>query len=148
MGPAAHAGIAALTGAAVALCGGVEAGLTAFAAGTLIDADHLIDYVAAEGWHFDLGVMLSGSYFRKASRAYVLLHSYELVVLSSLGCVVSGHPLFALGLAAGALTHLGSDILYYRFTPLAYSTVYRAVHGFGLDAFKRRSPVRGLTRTS
>jgi hypothetical protein len=145
MGPVAHAGLAALTGLAVYTLGGrAEGAIAALLAGTLIDADHLLDYVLSEGLRFDFTVLSSGSYFHKADRAIVLLHSYELVTLSAVGCWLAGRRALGVGLFAGAMIHLGSDIRFYGFRPLAYSLLYRGVNGFRLDAYKCRPlPPRG-----
>lgn len=139
MGPLAHIAVAGGAAAAVYVVGGGTAGAAAaLLTGTLIDADHIVDYVLAEGCRLRIESLRSGAYFRKAGRALVLLHSYELVILASIACAALGRVDIGLGIAFGALTHLGSDVAYYRFTPLAYSTVYRYRHGFRLESFKRR----------
>jgi hypothetical protein len=137
MGPGAHAAVAALTGAAVwATGGGIEGASAAFLVGLFIDADHLLDYGLAEGATIKLDVMASGSYFRKRGKALVVFHSYELIALVVWAVARLGHSACAWGIAAGAVTHLASDVAYYRFTPLCYSLLYRMSQGFRLEAFK------------
>jgi hypothetical protein len=143
MGPVAHTAVAALTAAAfVAAHAPPEGAVAAFCAGTLIDADHLVDYLLVEGPRFDLTSLRTGAYFRKAGRALVLLHSYELVIAGAFAAAVCGYPWMSAGIMAGAATHLVCDVCYYRFDPRCYSLVYRMLRGFALDAFKRK-PITG-----
>lgn len=141
MGPLRHAALAA--GSAVAFLIATRdftASMLVLASGTLIDADHIVDYVASEGFRLDSGALRSGAYFRKRGRALVLLHSYEIIAVA-VGLVWSQRgPVKALGLLAGALPHLAADILTYRFDPACYSLAYRAAHGFRLSAFRPQAP--------
>jgi hypothetical protein len=138
MGPASHAVLAAVTGAAVWAAGaGLDGGVAAFVSGTLIDADHLLDYVLSEGLQWNLDAIRTGSYFKKADRAVVLLHSYELIALCSAACWLAGRNRVGVGLFAGAMVHVASDTIFYDFTPIAYFLLYRGANRFHLDAFKR-----------
>jgi hypothetical protein len=145
MGPGRHALIGALTGGAVLALGhGVSGAIAAAAVGTLIDADHLLDYVLSEGLTLRWSALSSGSYFRKRGKALVLLHSYECVILAGALLVRFGQFDVAWGVVCGALTHLFSDIIYYGFTPLCYSLTYRLVNGFKLEAFKHKRISQGV----
>jgi hypothetical protein len=137
LGPLRHAAIGAATAAAVyALGGRAEGAGGAFLSGVLIDADHLLDYYLAEGTALDLESLSKGLYFRKAGRALVLLHGYELAILMWIVLRAAGRPRLGAGICAGAMTHLLSDIRYYRFSLLAYSLIYRGMNGFRLGAMK------------
>jgi hypothetical protein len=149
MGPGRHALIGALTGGALYASGQGPAGAAAaFAVGSLIDVDHLLDYVLAEGLTFRWSALSSGSYFRKRGKALVLLHSYECVILAGVLLVRFGQSALAWGVVCGAMTHLLSDVLYYRFTPLCYSFTYRLVHGFRLEAFRHKRISQGVVNVS
>jgi hypothetical protein len=140
VGPGRHAAIGAATGAVVyALGGGVPGAAGALLAGVFIDVDHLLDYVLAEGFVLDLKSMAHGAYFRKADRVLVLLHGYELAILIVIALTRAGKPRLGAGICAGALTHMLSDIRYYRFRPLAYSLLYRWAHGFRTEAMRHRT---------
>jgi hypothetical protein len=149
MGPGRHMLIGGVTGAALLASGrGPEASLAAFLAGSLIDADHILDYVLGEGFVLRWRSLTSGAYFRKRGKALVLLHSYECVILAGGLLIRFGQVDVALGIVAGAMTHLLSDVLYYGFTPLCYSLTYRMVHGFRLDAFKHKRISQGVVTIS
>jgi membrane-bound metal-dependent hydrolase YbcI (DUF457 family) len=149
MGPLRHVLIGGLTGAALYAGGcGAQAGVAALLAGSLIDADHVLDYVLGEGFVLRWHSLTSGSYFRKRGKALVLLHSYECVILAGVLLIRFGHFDVAVGVVAGAMTHLLSDVFYYGFTPLCYSLTYRLVHGFRLDAFKHKRISQGVVSIS
>jgi hypothetical protein len=137
MGPLGHAAVSlALGGSLYAATGDLAAGAAAFVSGTLIDADHLYHYVRSEGFRFRPKSLRSGAYFAKSGRAFVFLHSYEVVIPASMLCGIVWGPQLALGLAAGALAHLACDVAFYRFSPLCYSLWHRIRHGFALSAFR------------
>ncbi|HTV74556.1 MAG TPA: hypothetical protein VME66_12745 [Candidatus Acidoferrales bacterium] len=129
-----------------ALGHGLAGAAGAFLAGSLIDVDHLLDYVLAEGPRLRWNALASGSYFRKRGKALVLLHSYECVILAGVILVRFGQYDAAWGVVCGALTHLFSDVVYYRFTPLCYSLTYRLVRGFRLEAFKYKRISQGVAK--
>lgn len=137
MGPIAHAVISAPLGVAVwVTTGDVAAGAVTFVAGTLIDADHLVDYISARGLRLDLESIRTGSYFKETGRALVPLHSYEVVILVTLlSALWFGHAL-AFGIAVGAMVHLACDVAFYRFSPLCYSLAYRVGTSFSLKSFR------------
>ena len=137
MGPIAHAAISAPLSVAVwAVTGDIAAGAATFIAGTLIDADHLVDYIAARGLRFDLRSIRTGSYFKETGRALVPLHSYEVVILVTLLAALGFGQALALGIAVGAGVHLACDLAFYRFSPLCYSLAYRLGTSFSLRSFR------------
>lgn len=137
MGPLGHAAVSLPLSLAVwAFTGDSAAGVATFFAGTLIDVDHVVDYVATRGLKVDLAQLRTGEYFREAGRAFVVLHSYELVVLAALALGFFVRPALGLGLAVGAIAHLVCDVVFYRFTPLCYSLMYRFRTQFALGSFR------------
>jgi hypothetical protein len=139
MGPVGHALISApIAGALWFLSGNPDAAAATFLAGTLVDVDHLVDYVLARGWTIDLATIKSGSYFRESGRALVLLHSYEIILLlAALAAARLGWAI-GIGIGLGAGVHLIADAAFYRFTPLCYSLFYRLGTGFELVSFRHR----------
>jgi len=147
MGPIGHALISAPIAAAVwAATGDPAAGAAAFIAGTCIDADHLVDYVSVEGFHFDLDAIRSGRYFKESGRALVLLHSYEVIVAASLIALRWSGPVAA-AILLGAAAHLVTDLLFYRFRPACYSLLYRLKTRFALASFRASAGVQGGAAT-
>lgn len=146
MGPVAHALISAVAAGGVfaATRDPIAAGAT-FISGTLIDVDHLFDYVRTEGWRMRLTSLRNGDYFAKSGQAFVLLHSYELVLLfCGLSAIIWGATV-AVGIAVGAVTHLACDVVFYRFSPVCYSLIHRIRHQFSLTAFRPAAAMKGTT---
>ncbi len=54
-------------------------GVACFLAGTVIDIDHLYDYLKHCGLKFSIKNFFSGDYFVESRRNFVWLHSYELL---------------------------------------------------------------------
>lgn len=107
-----------------------------------IDLDHIIDFVAVNGFRFSPSIILSGSYFYVSSRVIVALHAWELVLLALVGKAYAKgkgkHRLhdFISILVLALLAHLSFDIVYYRFNPLVYFISYRALNRFSLSIFQ------------
>ena len=115
--------------------------MAAFLLGVFVDADHLFDYFAYFGWHFNLvDFFHAGNYMEEAEKVYVLLHGWEFII-----------PLWLIGRWLGKkakikglewavvlayLAHLLWDNLSFNHHPLAYSFVYRLLHHFSPNIFK------------
>lgn len=98
-----------------------------FAAGVLIDLDHLIDYFIRVRDGFRLKFFLDTSYC-KLGPVYLLLHSWELIAALFVFAVAFNLPgLFLFGL--GLSVHLSIDNLQRR-NLLAYFLVYRIANKF------------------
>lgn len=55
--------------------------IASFIGSILIDLDHLVDYFFAYGFNFKLTLFLEGEQFLKNQKMFVILHSWELIVI-------------------------------------------------------------------
>jgi hypothetical protein len=111
-----------------------------FAGGFLIDFDHYLDYIVFERqWRHPSPESFLRYYFTGMPQGVVLpLHSIELMMVLTVICFLSPHPLLT-GYVLGAAMHLIFDILVngghvLRMPILFYSFAYRAFHGFSAVA--------------
>jgi hypothetical protein len=132
-----HAALSACGAAALYMATADPAAAAAFwAAGTLIDGDHLLDYWRDDGFNLDLPRFFT--YFPARLPRFLLLfmHGWEWplgLAALALGCAA---PLWVGALAAGWLVHLLLDQRYNgRQKPLCYFFTYRWSHGFRAESF-------------
>jgi len=123
---AVSAGIYAATGSAkMAAC--------SFAAGVLLDADHLIDYWRDHSFNLDLSRFFSVCHECDLSKTMLPLHSVELLLLlAAAACFTRSGAITALALGSGQ--HLFFDQLVNKVYPYSYSFFYRMGKGFRSDA--------------
>ena len=91
--------------------------VAAFVTGVMIDIDHLVEYY----WWFVK---------EDQSKAWLFLHSYELVVPAFLAGYFSGWDPVVLGISLAFLGHLLTDQVANPVGPFAYFFTYRAMNGF------------------
>ena len=114
--------------------------MAAFLLGVFIDADHLFDYFAYFGWHFNLADFFhAGNYMEQAGKTYILLHGWEyLLPLWIIGRFL-GKKVKARGLewavTLAYLGHLFWDQISFSHNPGAYFVVYRLLHHFSSTIF-------------
>lgn len=108
-----------------------------FVAGTLIDADHLVDSRGK--------LQLSPSFYEKQDKLFVLLHSYELLVPLWILASVFGFIPLALWLTVAFVVHLLTDQIAYRPHLLFYFLTFRAMRGFRVEGIKGREGATSLT---
>jgi hypothetical protein len=109
---------------------GRDAGVAAFAAGTLLDVDHFIDYRWNGHRDFDPGrfVRLCREY--RLPRFYLFLHSLEWIVPFSVWALFfSGVPWLRAS-ALGLILHMALDLTGNGLRPLAYVLVWRMRRSF------------------
>ncbi len=97
--------------------------------GFLIDLDHLIDYFFAFGFDFNLNHFFKGYQFLKTDKVYVLLHSFEIYFLITVGGLLIQNN-YIIVFAQALLVHLFSDIIINKLPFRMYSFIYRFVHNF------------------
>jgi len=126
----------ALSGAAYAASGSIEAAVGCFAGGFLIDFDHYLDYLLFEKqWRRPGPVSFLRYYFTYSPKRVVLpLHSAELMTVLLVALVIQPWPLLA-GYWIGAMMHLIFDVLVngdnaLRRPVLFYFFTYRAMNQF------------------
>lgn len=103
-----------------------------FAGGVLIDLDHLVDHFICFGVKFrPIDFFSSASIL--SGKAYVPLHSWELVAIVTIVGLLAGSP-GLIALSAGAVCHLTADSVM-RKKPMVYFLLYRIKHGFNISAW-------------
>ena len=118
MDPKTHLAVSAALGAAVVLgTGSWAGGIAAVAAGTLPDADHLVDFF---NWHIR----------QRTHQVIYALHSWELLGLSLAATGwLSWSPLW-MGITLGYGSHMVGDYLANGKLLRFYFVIYRARHRF------------------
>ena len=84
-----------------------EAALAA-AASVLIDVDHLADYVLCRGGWFGLGDFFRSCNEGRLNRLYLVLHSWEWIILGALAAFWAGLPAMGM-IVTGMAWHLAFD---------------------------------------
>lgn len=104
--------------------------------GVLIDADHLIDYFIEQKPTLKLRKILRHFYNKKFKRAYVFLHSLEMLFLLWIYALISGSQELLVGLAIGISQHMLFDQLANKMRhPFAYSFIYRTLNDYRKESF-------------
>lgn len=117
--------------------------IAALLGGVLIDLDHLIDYFLAFGTTFNLTYFLKGYAFLKTDKIYVLLHSWELVIILFLAlpavallCKQAKEGLFIriliLAFSLSLFFHLIVDVQTNSMKAQSYFLLYRMSNNFEL----------------
>jgi hypothetical protein len=113
-----------------ALHPGILPAAAAFCAGTIVDADHLLDLWVYQR-HRPQGEKLMHVFDNHTwVRSFLLLHGFEFVPLLALPIFLAEHPWPWIGLFSGYLLHLLMDIAGNRCFPMTYFLLYRLYRGF------------------
>lgn len=100
----------------------------------LLDVDHLFDLFLAHGKWRDFS---SGYYFSTSNKAYVFLHSFELLIPVWLYALFSKKYYFGWIITFTLLAHLLVDQFSYCANPFTYFLTYRAINHFDLKILFR-----------
>lgn len=113
--------------------------LVALAAGWMIDADHLVDfvwYLKRAGKPVGFGLLKTGGYFKLNGKVFVPLHSWEITIaLMLLAAVIPDAECLLLSGSIAHGLHLIQDQLLYRVRPLGYFLISRVRSQFTLNNF-------------
>lgn len=104
--------------------------LISFAAGVLLDIDHLLDYCANYTFTFRIKTMYEAFMNFKLNRLYIVLHSYEFIALSWVAIFAFGLSDLWKALIIGYTQHVLLDQVTNPVKPLAYFLTYRISRGF------------------
>jgi len=126
--------------------------VSTFAIGFLIDGDHLFDYAVycfQKRRRPNFREFFNSSCSPPPSRIYILLHSYELLLLIWLMAISFSAFPWAVWLSLSFGAHLLMDYLAYRPHPLCYFLTFRIIRGFSYETVcqnnqKTSERVRGL----
>ncbi|MBI1858476.1 MAG: hypothetical protein HYR97_05115 [Candidatus Melainabacteria bacterium] len=115
--------------------GEVGPALASFLVGTLIDLDHIIDYLYAHGKRWDWKKVNSAHHEKVSGKLYVPLHSYELVLLFFLLTLDSSLTPWRVGISSSLIAHFLCDQFFNPNRKFStYFLIHRIIHKF--DASK------------
>lgn len=95
-----------------------------------IDIDHLFDYLKYNFKLPKINDVITGSYFHKSKKVYVLLHSWEWVIVCVILASVYGLDTIFLPISLGMTIHILYDTLSYKNNPVFYLLIYRIGRNF------------------
>jgi hypothetical protein len=104
--------------------------VVSFAAGVLIDLDHLIDYYANHKFTWKAKTVYNTCAKMDLRKLYLVLHSYELVAIFWASIYIFSLSNFWKALAIGLTQHLLFDQIFNPIKTLGYFTTYRIIKGF------------------
>jgi len=102
-----------------------------FLVGTLIDLDHIIDYLYAHGKRWDWKKINAAHHERYSGKLYVPLHSYELVIIFFFLTLDPSLTAWRVGISLSLLAHFLCDQFFNpgrRFS--TYFLINRLIHKF------------------
>ena len=101
--------------------------------GWLIDIDHVIDFLLLNNKGFlNVKVFLSGSYFQKSQKIFIIFHSYEITFLLFVFSVLIDQNTFYVALAH--FFHLLQDQIFNKVRIFSYFFIYRLINKFNINA--------------
>ncbi|HCJ67313.1 MAG TPA: hypothetical protein DHV62_08340 [Elusimicrobia bacterium] len=107
--------------------------LSSFLSGVFIDLDHFFDYFKSEGIKFDLHDFFHRCENYRIKKFYLLLHSYEIILLFGLIVSLTSYNSLTLGIFLGFSQHLLLDQISNGAHPLGYFFIYRWLNGFSSE---------------
>ncbi len=102
--------------------------------GVFMDLDHMLEYFVQRGPLRRLRDLFHASYNRGYTKAYLVLHGWEFLVLWAVLLVLTRGAPWVVGAAVGFVHHLALDQVWNRPAPWAYSFLWRARHRSSYDA--------------
>ena len=101
--------------------------------GWLIDIDHVIDFLLLNNkGSLNVKVFLSGSYFQKFQKIFIIFHSYEITFLLFVFSVLIDQNIFYVALAH--FFHLLQDQIFNKVRIFSYFFIYRLINKFNINA--------------
>lgn len=110
-----------------------------FAAGVLIDLDHIIDYYASHGFTLNFRDVYYACAEMRLGRLFLVLHSYELLAFLWVSIYALSMTDIWKALAIGLTQHVVLDQFTNPVRPKAYFLIYRAMRGFDARRVLRQS---------
>jgi len=109
-----------------------------FISGVFIDLDHIFDYVSNHRFK-DLRSFFRKLYNVEIKKVYLLLHSFEIMIILWVYIIVFSPHEYWTYLAIGFSTHIVLDRLSNPLNPGGYFLLYRVFHGFDREKLIRKS---------
>jgi len=121
--------------------GSFSAAAACFAAGTVIDIDHVLDYYFYSG-RLSLSVSEISGFYPHFGKVFVFLHSYELLLAGAIAAYLLQAQVLFMGAAVGFMGHLLLDTAGYGMKAQSYFLVYRILNGFKVEKLCYHSCVK------
>jgi len=116
----------------------------AFAGGTLLDIDHLLDYRWNRVGPFEVRRFVRFCNQYRLRKYYLFLHSFEWLVPFCLVAWLAGAPPWMQAAAVGLVVHIAMDIHGNGMRLSAYFFLFRVRRGFDSRAFVLRLPPEAI----
>ena len=108
-----------------------------FSGGALIDIDHLFDFIYNHELK-NFKNFFQIIYACNLRYVFLLLHSFELVILLWTISVLTGFNKYILSFSVGITVHMLMDQISNPVTPRGYFLLYRLMHGFKAEGFYKK----------
>lgn len=108
----------------------VECAVVSFIAGVAIDVDHLIDYYSGHKFSFDLMDIYQTCLDMRLKKFYLILHSYEIIIVLWLAIIILNLPDIWKAAAIGLTQHVILDNITNPIKRMGYFLSYRALKNF------------------
>jgi flagellar biosynthesis protein FliR len=119
-----------------------------FLSGIFIDLDHWLDYFIHEKKvRLDVKDFFTKCEGYGLSKVYLVLHSYELIILLAVVVVLTKNTVLA-GVLAGVTTHLVFDQFTNGAHMFGYSFIFRAFTKFDIKTAFPKPPKQGIKKTN
>ena len=127
-----HIVVSALIGMVIyASYGELGPAIASFLVGTLIDLDHIIDYLYAHGKKWDWKKVNAAHHEKVSGKLYVPLHSYELMLLYFFLTIDPSLTPWRVGVTLSLLAHFLCDQFFNPNRKFStYFLIHRIIHNF------------------
>jgi hypothetical protein len=136
-----HIAVSAVIGMAIyGVYGEIAPAIGSFLVGTLIDLDHIIDYLYAHGKKWDWKKVNAAHHEKVSGKLYVPLHSYELMLLYFFLTIDPLLTPWRVGVTLSLLAHFLCDQFFNPNRKFStYFLIHRIIHKFDTSKVLRQS---------
>ena len=127
-----HIAVSAVIGMSIyGVYGELGPAIGSFLVGTLIDLDHIIDYIYAHGKKWDWKKVNAAHHEKVSGKLYVPLHSYELIILYFFLTIDPSLTPWRVGVTISLLAHFLCDQFFNPNRKFStYFLIHRIIHNF------------------
>jgi len=141
MKPVSHLCVSIITGVTTFLATrDMYSSISCFLAGWLVDIDHVWDFYKNVGKDFTVKKFLKTFEDGEIKKAYLYLHSYELLFGLICLCFFSHFNYLLSFTTLGFAIHLFFDQIFNPVKPLTYFITYRILHSYNADIIFKINP--------
>ncbi len=121
--------------------GEIGPAIASFLVGTLIDLDHVIDYIYAHGKKWDWKKVNAAHHEHISGKLYVPLHSYELILIYFLLTLDPSLTPWRVGITVSLLAHFLCDQFFNPNRKFStYFLIHRIIHKFDTKKVLKEEP--------